>query len=77
MMSKVKPTTYQLQARIFEAAGCVYARTQGDHLIYHYPGAKRPIVIPKYKEVPIFIIRNNMKVIGMSVKEYISILERV
>ncbi|MBW1801552.1 MAG: type II toxin-antitoxin system HicA family toxin [Deltaproteobacteria bacterium] len=76
-MSKVKPTTYQLQARIFEAAGCVYARTQGDHLIYHYPGAKRPIVIPKYKEVPIFIIRNNMKVIGMSVKEYISILERV
>jgi len=34
-------------------------------------------VVPKYKEVPIFIIRNNMKVIGMSVEEYISILERV
>jgi hypothetical protein len=34
------------------------------------------VVIPKYKEVPVFIIRNNMKVIGMSVEEYISILER-
>jgi len=77
MMSKIKTTTYQLQVRIFEAAGCVYVRTQGDDFIYHYPGAKRPVVIPKYKGVPIFIIRNNMKVIGMSVEEYISILERV
>jgi len=76
-MSKIKPTTYQLQVRIFEAAGCVYVRTQGDHLIYHYPGAKRPVVIPKYMEIPIFIIRNNMKVIGMSVEEYISILEKI
>jgi len=34
-------------------------------------------VIPKYKEVPVFIIKNNMKVVGMSVEEYISILEKV
>ena len=34
--------------KIFEAAGCTYVRTQGDHLVYHYPGAKRPVVIPKY-----------------------------
>ena len=46
-------------------------------LVYHYPGAKRPVVIPKYKEVPVFIIKNNMKVIGMSVEEYLSLLERV
>jgi hypothetical protein len=44
----------RLQAYI-EAAGCTYVRTQGDHLVYHYPGAKRPVVIPKYKEVPVFI----------------------
>jgi len=77
MTARIKPTTYQVQVRIFEAAGCVYVRTQGDHLVYNYHGAKRPVVIPKYKEVPVFIIRNNMKVIGMSVDEYISILERV
>jgi len=40
-------------------AGCVYARTKGDHVIYHYPGAIRPVVIPKYKEVPAFVIKNN------------------
>jgi len=77
MTARIKPTTYQVQVRIFEEAGCIYMRTQGDHLVYHYPGAKRPVVIPKYKEVPVFIIRNNMKVIGMSVEEYISILNRV
>ena len=47
---QVKPTDYQTQVKIFEMAGCVYTRTKGDHLIYHYPGAIRPVVIPKYKE---------------------------
>jgi predicted RNA binding protein YcfA (HicA-like mRNA interferase family) len=50
MTARIKPTPYQVQVRIFESAGCVYVRTQGDHLIYHYPGAKRPVVIPKYKD---------------------------
>jgi len=77
MTARIKPTPYQVQVRIFKSAGCVYVRTQGDHLIYHYLGAKRPVVIPKYKEVPVFIIRNNMKVIGMSVEEYTSILNKV
>jgi len=77
MTARIKPTSYQVQVRIFESAGCVYIRTQGDHLVYHYPGAKRAVVIPKYKEVPVFIIRNNMKVIGMSVEEYNSILKKV
>jgi predicted RNA binding protein YcfA (HicA-like mRNA interferase family) len=77
MKSGIKPTTYQVQVKIFEAAGCTYVRTQGDHLVYHYPGAKRPVVIPKYKEVPVFIIKNNMKVIGMSVEGYLLLLEKI
>ena len=73
---KIKPTHYQVQVKIFEMAGCVFARTKGDHLIYHYPGAVRPVVIPKYKEVPTFVIKNNMRVIGMSRVEYRQFLER-
>jgi len=45
MTSGIKPTTYQVQVKVFEAAGCRYVRTQGDHLIYRFPGAKRPVVI--------------------------------
>jgi predicted RNA binding protein YcfA (HicA-like mRNA interferase family) len=74
---KIRPTHYQVQVKIFEMAGCVYTRTKGDHLIYHYPGVVRPVVIPKYKEVPTFVIKNNMRVIGMSRVEYLQFLERV
>ena len=65
---KIKPTHYQIQIKIFEMAGCVYVRTKGDLITYHYPGAVRPVIIPKYKEVPIFVIRNNMRIIGLSRK---------
>jgi len=37
MTSAIKPTPYQVQVKVFEAAGCKYVRTQGDHLVYHYP----------------------------------------
>ena len=78
MKSGIKPTNYQVQVKIIEAAGCTYyVRTQGDHLVYHYPGAKRPVVIPKYKEAPVFIIKNNMKVIGMSIDGYLLLLKKV
>ena len=74
---KIKPTNYQVQVKIFEMAGCVYARTKGDHLIYHYPDAIRPVVIPKYKEVPAFVIKNNMRVIGMNREQYFESLEKI
>ena len=74
---KIKPTHYQIQAKIFEKAGCIYTRTKGDHLIYHYPGATRPVVIPKYKEVPTFVIKNNMRIIGMSRDKYLELLMKV
>ena len=77
MIGAIKPTDYQSQVKIFESAGCIYVRTHGDHMIYHFPGALRPVVIPMYREVPAFIIRNNMKTIGMTVAEYRKILEEL
>jgi predicted RNA binding protein YcfA (HicA-like mRNA interferase family) len=76
-MPAIKPTTYQVQIKIFEAAGCQYLRTQGDHLVYAYPGATRPVVIPKYQEVPVFIIKNNMKVIGLTRDQYFQFLGHI
>jgi len=73
----IKPTTYQIQVKIFELAGCEYVRTHGDHLIYRYPEAMRPVVIPKYKEVPVFIIRNNMKIIGMTREIYAEFMKKI
>ena len=74
---KISPTEYQVQIKIFEMAGCVYIRTKGDHLIYHHPEAVRPVVIPKYREVPAFVIKNNMRIIGMSREKYIELLQKI
>ncbi|MEA3358187.1 MAG: type II toxin-antitoxin system HicA family toxin [Thermodesulfobacteriota bacterium] len=74
---KISPTEYQVQVKIFEMAGCVYIRTKGDHLIYHHPEAVRPVVIPKYREVPAFVIKNNMRIIGMSREKYLELLQKI
>jgi hypothetical protein len=34
---------------------------EGDHLIFTKPGAIRPVVIPRYAAVPVFIIKNNLR----------------
>ena len=74
---RITPTSYETQVKIFEKAGCVYVRTKGDHLIYHHPSAIRPVVIPKYKEVPVFVIQNNMRIIGMSREVYFELLQQI
>jgi len=74
---KISPTEYQVQVKIFEMAGCVYVRTRGDHLIYHHPEAVRPVIIPKYREVPAFVIKNNMRIIGMSRQKYLELLQKI
>jgi hypothetical protein len=37
----------------------------------------RPVVIPAYKQVPVFIIRNNLKTAGLSRDEYFALLAKV
>lgn len=74
---KITPTDYKTQIKIFELAGCKYVRIRGDHLIYHYPGAICPVIISKYNEIPVFVIKNNMKVIELSRDRYIELLQKI
>ncbi|MCI2430139.1 type II toxin-antitoxin system HicA family toxin [Candidatus Acetothermia bacterium] len=74
-MSKLSPTHWKTQVRIFEKYGCVFVRQRGPHLIYDHPKARRPVVIPKYDEVPVTIIRTNMRTVGMTRGEYFRMLQ--
>lgn len=76
-MRRIVPTDWLKQVRVFEAHGCTFKRQKGDHLIYHYPGAKRAVVIPKYKEISVSIIKNNMKTVGMSEDSYFKLLDEL
>jgi len=61
--------------KVFLRAGFHFARQEGSHRYYVKPGIPRPIVIPIYDEVPVSIIRTNLKTAGMSRQEYFRMLE--
>jgi len=63
--------------RILEKAGFQCVRTEGDHFVYTKQGISRPVVIPDWKELPVFIIKNNIRTAGISREEYFNLLESV
>jgi predicted RNA binding protein YcfA (HicA-like mRNA interferase family) len=75
-MPALKPVSYQVLACIFERAGFKKTREEGSHLVYTKPGVMRPVVIPKYRSVPVFIIRNNLRSAGMSRDQYFDLLAK-
>jgi hypothetical protein len=58
-------------------AGCKYDRIEGDHCIYKKDGLKRPIIFPMIKDIPVFIILNNLKTLGISREEYFKLLGKL
>ena len=62
--------------RVFLAAGFHFARQEGSHRSYLKEGVARPVVIPIYKQVPVSIIRNNLKTASIPRDEYFRLLEQ-
>jgi len=73
-MPKISTVHYRKLARVFERKGFALDRKEGGHLIYVRKDIKRPIVIPVYKSIPVFIILNNLKTAGISRQEYLELL---
>jgi predicted RNA binding protein YcfA (HicA-like mRNA interferase family) len=60
--------------KVFEAEGFHCVRTEGDHVVLTKPGIIRPVVIPKYAAVPVFIVKNNLRTGGISRDRYFELL---
>lgn len=75
-MPAIQPTHYRDLVKIFEKSGWIYQRTKGDHMIYIKRGFVRPVVIPKYKTVPVFIIKNNLRTAKISNEKYFLLLKK-
>ncbi|MFH1392394.1 MAG: type II toxin-antitoxin system HicA family toxin [bacterium] len=74
---RITPIHYRKLTRVFEKQGFVLARRRGDHLYYVKTGIKRPIVIPAIKDIPVFIIENNLKTAGISRNDYFKLLQKM
>lgn len=76
-MARLTPIHWKKFEKFLLFVGCRLEREKGDHRIYWREGLKRPVVIPKDKSLPVFVIRNNLRILGISPEEYIEILKRV
>ncbi|MSU49120.1 MAG: addiction module toxin, HicA family [Opitutus sp.] len=76
-MPKFAPVGWGTLEAIFLRAGFEFRHQRGSHRSYVKSGIARPVVIPTYAEVPVFIIRNNLKTAGLSREEYFRLLDEV
>jgi len=76
-MPRIVPIPARKLGKVLEKAGFNLVRSEGDHLVYTKPGVTRPVVVPDWPEVPIFIIKNNLRTAGISREEYFALLEEV
>ena len=76
-MERITPIPAKRLRRVFEKAGFRCVRSEGDHFVYTKEGVIRPIVIPDWPEVPVFIIKNNLRLAGFSREEYFKLLKAV
>jgi predicted RNA binding protein YcfA (HicA-like mRNA interferase family) len=74
-MPRLTPISWRKFEKFLLFVGCSFKREEGDHRIYWRENLKRPVVIPKDTELPVFIIRNNLRILNISPKEYLDILE--
>ncbi len=75
-MPKITPISASKLRKIFEKDGFRCVRIEGDHFVYTKKGVIRPIVIPKWPEIPVFIIRNNIRSAGITRERYFQLLEK-
>lgn len=73
-MPRLTPQHYRILVKVFKKAGFSIDREEGDHIIMEKPDVERPIVIPKYDEVGVDIIKANLKTAGINRKEYFELL---
>jgi len=76
-MSGLTPTDWKRFEKFLKFVGCTLLREKGDHRIWGRTGLRRPVVISKTSVIPVFVIRNNLRVLGISVQEYLDIVGSV
>jgi len=74
-MPRIIPIHYRKLVKVFKKEGFSVIRQKGDHLVLTKPGISRPIIVPIYDEIPVFIIKNNLRMAGISRERYFQLLK--
>lgn len=74
-MDKVGKVSWKRFEKFLFAVGCEFKGQEGSHRKYRKQGLKRPIIIPCDAELPVFIILNNLRTLGISREEFVEIIK--
>lgn len=73
-MSGLTPVHHKILEKFVLAVGCTFIRQKGSHRVYWRDDQVRPVVVPTYKAVPEFVIRNILRQLKISVEEYLRMI---
>ncbi len=76
-MSRIFPIHYRKVIRILELEGFTLVRERDDHMIYTRAEILRPIVVPRYDPLPVFIIKNVLRTARISRERYLELLQQI
>jgi len=76
-MSRIVPIHYRKLVRVLEMEGFTFVRERADHMIFNKNGILRPIGVPRYYELPVFIIKNVLRTAQISRERYLELMNRL
>jgi len=75
-MPRITPVNWRKLLKVLESEGAVIVGQTGDHIELKKAGAQRRLVVPKYRDIPPFIIKNNLETAGISRSRYFELLRK-
>lgn len=76
-MPRITPINWRKLLKVLELDGAIIVGQTGDHIELKKVGAQRRLVVPKYRDVPPFIIKNNLETAGISRSRYFELLKKI
>ena len=76
-MSGIAPISLKKFDKFLLHAGCRLDREKGDHRIYDKAGISRPIVVPKKNQIPVFVVKANLRTLGITPEDYLEMLKNL
>ena len=77
-MPKISPINYKDFEKFVKFVGCEFVRQKGSHRVFTRSDLNRPIIIPAHKkDLPVFIIRQIIRQLNLSVEDYLEILSKI
>jgi len=76
-LPRLNPLSKKKWIKFLKFIGCSFIRQVDDHIFYNRSGLKRPVVFQDDKEIAKFIIKSNLRTLGLSTEEYFNILKKL